>query len=99
MTTTKNPPWWPTAEQKRRADQAHLDTLARKAAERAEAEVPRVLDDSQRNNLPTGRVTVTAPEGFTDRDLAHVAGFNSSHHGVDVTRYDDGTALVSLWND
>ena len=75
------------------------DTRDRKAMEAAEAEFPRVLDDSQRHQLPTGRVTVTAPEGFTDRDLAHVAGFNSTHFGVDVTRYDDGTALVSLWND
>lgn len=61
--------------------------------------VPVVLDDSRRHDLPTGRVTVTAPEGFTDKDLAHVAGFTKYHHGVDVTRYDDGTALVSLWND
>lgn len=62
-------------------------------------QTPRVLDDSQRNRMPTGRVTVTAPEGYTDRDLAQVAGFGKHHHGVDVTRYDDGTALVSLWND
>ena len=62
-------------------------------------DTPQVLDDSQRNHLPTGRVTVTAPAGYTDKDLAHVAGFTKRHHGVDVTRYDDGTALVSLWND
>lgn len=59
----------------------------------------RVLDESRRGNLPTGRVTVTAPDGVTDAELAEVAGFAPRHFGWDVSRYDDGTAVVHLWND
>lgn len=59
----------------------------------------RVLDESRTRDLPTGRVTVTCPEGVTDAELADAAGFAPRHFGWDVTRYDDGTALVSLWND
>ena len=58
-----------------------------------------VLDETHKGNLPTGRVTVTAPEGVTDAELAEVAGYNPRHFGWDVTRYDDGTAVVHLWND
>lgn len=58
-----------------------------------------VLDESRKGDLPTGRVTVTAPEGVTDAELAEVAGFAPRHYGFDVTRYDDGTAVVHLWND
>lgn len=58
-----------------------------------------VLDESKAHDLPTGRVTVTAPEGATDAELAEVAGFSARHYGWNVTRYDDGTAVVHLWND
>lgn len=58
-----------------------------------------VLDESRKGNLPTGRVTVTAPEGVTGDELAEVAGFCPRHYGVNVTRYGDGTAVVHLWND
>lgn len=58
-----------------------------------------VLDENRRGDLPTGRVTVTCPEGVTDAELAEVAGFCPRHYGWDVTRYDDGTAVVHLWND
>ena len=58
-----------------------------------------VLDESRKSDLPTGRVTVTAPEGVTDAELAEVAGSGPRHYGVNVTRYDDGTAVVHLWND
>lgn len=44
-------------------------------------------------------VSVTAPGGTTDAELARAAGFNSSHFGYNVTRYDDATASVCLWND
>ena len=59
----------------------------------------RVLDESRKGSLPTGRVTVTAPVGVTDAELAEVAGFAPRHFGFDVSRYDDGTAVVHLWND
>lgn len=65
----------------------------------SELEAIAVLDDRQRNNLPTGRVRVTAPAGATDAELAAAAGYGSSHFGRHVTRYDDGTATVALWND
>lgn len=58
-----------------------------------------VLDETRVNDLPTGRVTVTCPAGVTDAELAEVAGFGPRHHGWNVTRYDDGTAVVCLWND
>ena len=58
-----------------------------------------VLDDAQANDLPTGRVTVTCPAGVTDAELAEVAGYGPRHFGSSVTRYDDGTAMVLLWND
>ena len=58
-----------------------------------------VLDETRAGNLPTGRVTVTAPKGVTDAELAEVAGFSPRHYGWNVTRYDDGTAVVCLWND
>lgn len=45
-------------------------------------------------------VTVTAPTWATEADMADVAGFNARHHfGYSVTRYDDGTASVSMWRD
>lgn len=59
-----------------------------------------VLDNSRRNSLPTGYVTVTAPEGATDRELATAAGYGGEHFGYTVTRHAvDGTATVALWND
>lgn len=59
----------------------------------------RVLDASRRDRLPTGYVTVTAPADATDLELAVAAGFDSSHYGYTVTRHDDSTATVALWND
>lgn len=59
----------------------------------------RVLDASRRNHLPTGYVTVAAPEGAADTELADAAGYGTSHYGYTVTRHDDGTATVALWND
>jgi len=58
-----------------------------------------VLDDTQRHRLPTGYVTVTTPAGATDQDLTEAAGFAPRHFGAQVTRHDDGTATVALWND
>lgn len=58
-----------------------------------------VLDARNRSARYTGRVTVAGIAGATDRELAEAAGFGPEHFGFDVTRYDDGTALVSLWND
>jgi hypothetical protein len=59
-----------------------------------------VLDASQRHNLPTGHVAVTAPAGATDRDLADAAGYCSRHWGYAVTRWPlTGTATVHLHND
>lgn len=58
-----------------------------------------VLDDSLRNQLPTGYVTVTAPDGATDAELADAAGYSSSQFGYTVTRHQDHTATVALWND
>lgn len=58
----------------------------------------KVLDDHREYH--THRVTVTAPKWASDQDLADVAGFNARHHfGYSVTRYDDGTAAVSMWRD
>lgn len=61
--------------------------------------LPFVLDARARSARYTGRVTLAGIDGHTDRELADVAGYGPEHHGFDVTRYDDGTALVSLWND
>lgn len=61
--------------------------------------IPFVLDARNRDARYTGRVTVAGIDGTTDRELAEVAGFGPEHFGFNVTRYDDGTALVSLWND
>jgi len=60
---------------------------------------PVVLDDSGAKRIPTGYVTVTTPEGVTDRDLADAAGFCSRHWGFTVTRYVDGNAVVALHAD
>lgn len=62
-------------------------------------ELARVLDSSRQNRMPTGYVTVSAPADATDRELAEVAGYCSRHFGYSVTRHDDGTATVALWND
>lgn len=59
----------------------------------------RVLDEKHAKDLPAGRVTVTAPVGVTDDELAEVAGFAPRHFGFNVSRYADGTAVVHLWND
>lgn len=51
---------------------------------------------------PAGRcdyVTVTAPAGVTDEQLAAAAGFGARHYGRHVERHDDGNATVTLWND
>lgn len=97
-TTTKRPAWWPTEASKAHADAAcahpdvcHIDT--------ADVIGARILDERQAHDLPTGRVTVTCPDGVTDAELAEVAGFCPRHYGWNVTRYDDGTAVVHLWND
>lgn len=45
------------------------------------------------------RVTVTTAPAVTDLELAQLAGYGPRNFGYDVTRYDDGTAVVSLWND
>lgn len=60
---------------------------------------PVVIDNCQQHRLPTGYVTVTAPAGYCDRDLADAAGYCGRHFGFTVTRYEDGTATVALWND
>jgi hypothetical protein len=44
-------------------------------------------------------VTVAAPADATDHELANHAGLCSRHFGYNVTRHDDGTATVCLWND
>ena len=44
-------------------------------------------------------VTVRKPGESTDAELAKAAGYNPLRHfGFDVTRYDDGAAIVALWN-
>lgn len=58
-----------------------------------------MLDATQARRLPTGRVIVTVPAGATDRELADAAGYCWRHLGFMVTRHDDDTATVSLWND
>lgn len=60
---------------------------------------PTVTDSSQANLLPTGYVTVRTTEDATDLELATAAGFCSRHWGYTVTRYEDGAAVVALWND
>lgn len=70
------------------------------AAQLADQDLVRVLDDSRRRALPTGYVTTTAPAGATDTELADAAGYSTRHQGFTVTRHpDDGTATVALWND
>ncbi|WP_408895900.1 hypothetical protein ACJ5H2_13365 [Nocardioides sp. R1-1] len=58
-----------------------------------------VLDASRARRMPTGHVTVTCPSGATDRQLADAAGFGGRHFGFSVSRHDDGTASVALFND
>lgn len=59
-----------------------------------------VLDGGHRATRgESTRVTVTAPEGVTDAELAEAAGYGTQHFGYHVTRYVDGTALVLLYND
>ena len=58
-----------------------------------------VLDASRANELPTGYVTVAAPESATEAELAAAAGYGPRHFGRTVVRHIDGTATVALWND
>jgi len=44
-------------------------------------------------------VTVRGMNNATDEQVARAAGFGRRHHGYSVTRYDDGAAVVALWND
>ena len=44
-------------------------------------------------------VTVRGMNHATDTELATAAGFGARHHGYSVTRYEDGAAIVTLWND
>ena len=67
--------------------------------DRARIGVVFVLDARNRDARYTGRVTVAGIDGATDRELAEAAGYGPEHFGFDVTRYDDGTAVVSLHND
>lgn len=60
-----------------------------------------VLDATRERQMPVGKVTVAAADmaGFTDRELAEAAGYDTRHFGFDVTRWNEGTALVRLYND
>lgn len=65
-----------------------------------ETETKTVLVDASRAAcLPTGYVLVSNAEGLSDNELADLAGFGSRHFGRTVTRHDDGSATVALWND
>lgn len=61
--------------------------------------MPLILDNTQQHSLPTGRVRLSEVDGFTDRELADLAGYSSSHFGYSVSRDDEGNATVHLWND
>lgn len=60
---------------------------------------PVVIDRTRADNLPTGHVLVGNAAGRDDRELADVAGYCHNHFGYAVTRYEDGTATVHLYND
>jgi len=50
--------------------------------------------------MADAHVTVRTDRPSTDAELAEAAGYSPSRHfGFNVTRYDDGAAIVTLWND
>lgn len=73
MSSTQRPPWWPTQAQKDRADQAHLDTLARRqeaATTATAATIPMALkglaDHIITHTLPTpSSIDLSATAGVT----------------------------------
>lgn len=63
--------------------------------------LPLVLNVHRSHDYTSDRVTVGVlrhPQ-VSDALLAEVAGYGTQHTGYQVTRYDDGTALVLLHND
>lgn len=74
-------------------DYGHAPAVPRHAS-------PQVVDDSHRNDLPTGRVLLTCRGGALNGELVAASGYDERRHfGYTLTRHDDGMATVALLND
>lgn len=100
MTTTAMPkhrdPLWPTDGRN-----ACKQERTRVRAPHTPSHVagPHIIDASQANKLPTGRVVIGNARGVDHSDLASLAGYCSRHWGYHVDLHDDGNATVHLYND